>query len=87
MGYKTPTLFTEQTETIQYRNVAQLSNVKSQKSYGGTADANFRTHIAGNLAFTFNHMFFYTRIDTPLVLENYATSKYRFVNASKPVRI
>jgi iron complex outermembrane receptor protein/outer membrane receptor for ferrienterochelin and colicins len=34
MGYKTPTLFTEETETIQYRNVLQLNNVKSEKSYG-----------------------------------------------------
>ncbi|HEX8676033.1 MAG TPA: TonB-dependent receptor, partial [Segetibacter sp.] len=33
MGYKTPTLFTEQTERIQYQNVAQLNNVKSEKSY------------------------------------------------------
>ena len=86
MGYKTPTLFTEETETIQYQNVAQLNNVKSEKSYGGTADVNFRTAITDALAFTFNHMFFYTWINTPLVLENYATSNYRFVNASKPVQ-
>ncbi|HEX8460644.1 MAG TPA: TonB-dependent receptor, partial [Segetibacter sp.] len=43
LGYKTPTIFTEETETIQYQNVAQLSNVQSEKSYGGTADINFRT--------------------------------------------
>ena len=86
MGYKTPTLFTEETETIQYRNVDQLNNVKSEKSYGGTADVNFRTNITGDLAFTFNHMFFYTWIDKPLVLENYSTSYYRFVNETKPVQ-
>ena len=44
MGYKTPTLFTEETETIQYRDVDQLNNVKSEKSYGGTADVNFKTN-------------------------------------------
>lgn len=86
MGYKTPTLFTEETETIQYRNVAQLSGVKSEKSYGGTADVNFRTNISDNLAFSFNHMFFYTWINQPLVLETYAPGNYRFVNASKPVQ-
>ncbi len=86
MGYKTPTLFTEETETIQYQNVDQLNNVKSEKSYGGTADVNFRTNITDDLAFTFNHMFFYTWINTPLVLENYATNNYRFVNASEPVQ-
>src|SRR5688572_32495905 len=43
MGYKTPTLFTEETETIQYKGVAPLQGVRSEKSYGGTADVNFRT--------------------------------------------
>jgi outer membrane receptor for ferrienterochelin and colicins len=85
-GYKTPTLFTEETETIQYRNVEQLNNVKSEKSYGGTADVNFRTSIGSDLTLTFNHMFFYTWINNPLVLENYAINNYRFFNATNPVR-
>lgn len=86
MGYKTPTLFTEEAETIQYRGVDQLSNVKSEKSYGGTADVNFRTNISHDLAFTFNQMLFYTWINSPLVLENYATDHYRFFNAANPVQ-
>jgi iron complex outermembrane receptor protein/outer membrane receptor for ferrienterochelin and colicins len=86
MGYKTPTLFTEETETIQYRNVEQLNNVKSERSYGGTADVNFRTNISNDLAFTFNHMFFYTWIDAPLILDNYTNNAYRFINASGPVQ-
>jgi len=85
IGYKTPTLFTEETETMQYRNVRQLNNVKSEKSYGGTADINFRTNIGNNLLFTFNHMFFYTLIDNPLVLEGDTTIGYKFINASKPI--
>ena len=86
IGYKTPTLFTEQTETIQYRNVAPLVNVKAEKSYGGTADLNFRTAIGDNLSFSANQLFFYTWINSPLVLENYALNNYRFVNAAEPVR-
>ena len=85
MGYKTPTLFTEETETIQYQNVAQLNNVKSEKSYGGTADVNFRTNISDNLTFSLNHMFFYTMIDNPLVLEDNVFGTHSFVNAAKPV--
>jgi len=85
MGYKTPTLFTEETETIQYRNVRQLNNVRSEKSYGGTADINFRTNSGNNLVFTFNHMFFYTMIDNPLILEGDTTNGYRFINALKPI--
>ena len=84
IGYKTPTLFTEQTETIQYRNVAQLQQVASEKSYGGTADVSFRTGGSGGFSFTLNHMFFYTRIRKPLVLTG-DTAHYQFVNAAKPI--
>ncbi|MDB5198812.1 MAG: TonB-dependent receptor [Chitinophagaceae bacterium] len=86
MGYKTPTLFTEETETIHYRNVVRLNNVKSETSYGGTADVNFRTNISDDFAFSLNHMLFYTWINNPLVLENFSTTNYRFVNANKPVQ-
>lgn len=85
LGYKTPTLFTEETEAIQYRNVMQLQNVKSERSYGGTADVNYRTNIGKDLSFTFNHMLFYTWISQPLVLETFAAGTYGFVNADKPV--
>ncbi len=86
MGYKTPTLFTEETETIQYQNVIQLSNVKSERSYGATADVNFRTNISQNLVLSFNHMFFYTWINDPLVLEDDLIGNHKFVNATRPVQ-
>jgi outer membrane receptor for ferrienterochelin and colicins len=86
IGYETPTLFTEETETIQYQNVEQLNNVKSEKSYGGRADVNFRTNISDDLDLSFNQVFFYTWIDNPLVLENFATNNPRFVNAGKQVQ-
>ena len=85
LGYKTPTLFTEVTETIQYQNVAQLNNVKSERSIGGTADVNYRTKIGEDLSFSFNHMFFYTRIKSPLVLQTNATGMHMFINATQPV--
>jgi iron complex outermembrane receptor protein/outer membrane receptor for ferrienterochelin and colicins len=85
MGYKTPTLFTEETETIQYRNIDQLNNVKSEKSYGGTADLNFKTNLADDLVFSLNHMIFYTTIVKPIVLENSLGGNFRFANATEPV--
>jgi iron complex outermembrane receptor protein/outer membrane receptor for ferrienterochelin and colicins len=85
MGYKAPTLFTEETETIQYRDVSQLNEVRSEKSYGGTADVNFTANSTGPLAFTLNHMFFYTRIDKPLVLRTSASGLRNFSNATQPV--
>lgn len=86
LGYKVPTLFTEQTETIQYQNVSQLTDVKSERSYGGTADINIKTKISHDLDFSFNNMFFYTWIDRPLVLQGGGFPDYSFVNAAKPVQ-
>lgn len=85
IGYKAPTLFTEETETIQYRNLQQLSGVQSEKSYGGTVDLNYRKTF-GELGFSFNHMFFFTKITTPLVLTSLPTIGFFFENHSQPVR-
>lgn len=86
IGYKTPTLFTEETESMQYQNVYLLNQVHCEKSYGGTADVNFRTNISPDLNLSFNHMFFYTWIRHPLVLEQDFANNYRFVNADQPVQ-
>ncbi|MEO7984486.1 MAG: TonB-dependent receptor, partial [Bacteroidota bacterium] len=84
IGYKLPTLFTERSEAIQYQGLAQLQDAGSERSYGGTADINYKTKIGGELDFSFNNMFFYTLIDNPLVLTTNGTS-FRFINYFKPV--
>lgn len=86
LGYKLPTLFTEQTETIQYQGVQQLNNVQSEKSYGGTADLNYKTKIGDDFDLSFNQLFFYTWINRPLVLQASGLSSYSFANANKPVQ-
>ncbi|MES1216493.1 MAG: TonB-dependent receptor [Bacteroidota bacterium] len=86
MGYKLPTLFTERTETIQYQNVEQLDNVRSERSYGGTADLNYKTKIGDDFDFAFNHMFFYSWIERPLVLQDDGSGNFSFANASQPVQ-
>ena len=85
MGYKTPTVFTEQTESIQYRNVLPINNISSEKSYGGTADLNYKTPITDNLYFTINQMFFYTLIDNATVLQADTSGNFFFANADKSV--
>lgn len=84
MGYKTPTLFTQQTESIQYQGIAQLNNIRAEKSYGATADVTFRTDIGSHLLFSFNHLVFFTAISRPLVLTPLAGG-FRFINAAQPV--
>ena len=85
LGYKTPTIFTEQTETFQYQNVLSLNNVSSEKSYGGTADINLKTSIGNDFVFSVNQMFFFTQISNATVLQQVNFTNYFFSNTNKPV--
>lgn len=85
LGYKTPTVFTEETESLQYQNLQALNNVEAERSVGGTADINFKTKIAGGLSVSINQMFFYTGISKPLVLSMDGSGNYSFSNASRSV--
>lgn len=84
LGYKIPTIFTEQTEQNQYQNLLPLDNVVAERSLGATADINYKTLVFEDLLFSINQMFFITQINKPLVLENDGTNSY-FVNASESV--
>jgi len=71
LGYKAPTVFTEDAERIQFRNVAPLdvANTKAERSYGANYDVNYRTSLfEGAVGFSINQMFFYTRINNPILL-------------------
>jgi len=85
LGYKIPTIFTEQTESIQYQQVQPLNNVTTEKSIGGTADINYTTKLADDISFSFNQMFFYTGITKPLILQTDVSGNNFFINANKPI--
>ena len=85
LGYKIPTIFTEQTEAMQYKYVKELKNVTAEKSIGGTADVNYKTSITNDFIFSINQLFFATQINKPLVLNYDAfTNTYSFSNQLKP---
>lgn len=85
LGYKMPTIFTEQTESLQYKNILALNGVKAEKSAGVTADINYKTVIGQELVFSINQLFYYTQINAPLVLTKSLAGDYSFANAAKPV--
>jgi len=85
LGYKMPTIFTEQTERLQYQDMLPLNNVVAERSAGGTADINYKTKIGGHLLFSINQLFFYTSINKPLVLQTDLFGNNSFANASKPI--
>ncbi|MRX38357.1 TonB-dependent receptor plug domain-containing protein [Flavobacterium sp. LC2016-23] len=82
-GYKTPTIFTEESERIQYQNVLPIDDKtnKLEKSYGANADINYRIRIGEEWSFSINQLFFYTYLDNPLLLEKPSTNLYQFVNS------
>ncbi|RAV29150.1 TonB-dependent receptor [Sinomicrobium soli] len=80
LGYKTPTIFTEDTERLQFRNVLppDVSDSKAERSTGINLDVNYRWPIAGNFSLSTNALLFYTRINDPLMLTPGDDRSYRF---------
>lgn len=83
-GYKTPTIFTEETERIQFQSVLPISPDanKLEKSYGANFDMNYRTSLFGKVNVSINQLFFYTRINDPLLMENAPGNLYQLINAA-----
>jgi len=81
-GYKTPTIFTEEAERRQFKDILpiDLINSRNERSKGVNWDINYKTSL-GDLGISFNQLFFYTKLDHPLVLNNTAPNKLEFKNA------
>lgn len=79
-GYKTPTVFTEDAERIQFRNVLPIdvSNTKAEQSLGGNFDINYKTMLSENMFFSLNALLFYTQVKNPIVLVPTGTDFYEF---------
>jgi outer membrane receptor for ferrienterochelin and colicins len=71
LGYKAPTVFTEDAERIQFRNVLpiDIGNTTAERSYGVSYDINYRAGLFDDrVSFSINQLFFYTRVDNPILL-------------------
>ena len=87
LGYKTPSIFTEEAETLLFQNVLSIGNrLKAERSRGGTFDVNYRNTIGEKFSYSLNQMFFYTEIDNPLVLLGFSNGTFGFSNADQSVK-
>ena len=70
IGYKTPTVFSEEAERLQFRNISAISpsELQAEESIGGNFDVNYRWPITDKLLLSLNTLFFYSKIKNPLVL-------------------
>jgi iron complex outermembrane receptor protein len=82
-GYKTPTIFTEDAERMQFRDLLpiEVNSTKNERSVGGNWDINYRTSI-GALGISLNHLFFYTKLRRPLVLVTADDGTMALINSS-----
>lgn len=87
LGYKAPSVFTEDAETLLFQNVLPIGDrLKAERSRGGTFDVNYKNTIGDGISYSLNQMFFYTEIESPLLLVPGDDGFYRFRNADRPVR-
>lgn len=80
LGYKTPTVFTEDAERIQFRNVLPIdvSKTEAEQSIGGNFDINYSTRFSDKMSFSINTLLFYTQINNPLILTQTTENLYEF---------
>ncbi|MCH5310539.1 MAG: TonB-dependent receptor plug domain-containing protein [Prevotella sp.] len=72
LGYKAPTIFTEESERIAYQWVLPIDKDfnKLERSWGANWDINFVTGLFDdNVSLGINHMFFYTRLNNTLLMK------------------
>ena len=83
MGYKNPTLFTEEAERMQFQHILPMNEntTVNECSSGDSLDVNYRTKI-GDAGISFNQLFFYTWLNKPLVLTATGANSYQFINAN-----
>lgn len=70
LGYKTPTVFSEDAEKIQFQNILPIpaGSLDSERSSGANFDVNYKIPIGEEVTLNANALFFYTHIQDPLLL-------------------
>ena len=85
LGYKLPTIFSEDAEEKAFQNILPLdfTKINPEKSSGLNADLNYKTSLFDKVFISINQMFFYTVIQKPLILNQVAaTNNFEFLNAN-----
>ncbi|MDB5156218.1 MAG: TonB-dependent receptor plug [Mucilaginibacter sp.] len=72
LGYKMPTLFNDESEQDGYQQIQPLNigNTQAEQSYGLNGDLNYRSALGDEAVININQLFFSTRVDRPLILQN-----------------
>lgn len=79
-GYKTPTVFIEEAERLQFRNVLPINTSKTdlERSVGVNFDTNYKWVPLSGMTMSINTLFFFTKINDPLILSTNGNGLYSF---------
>ena len=74
LGYKAPTIFTEEAERrfFQFINLRSIRSDQTESSIGFNWDINYRTELGDETTLSINQLFFYTQLNRLTVLNTYA---------------
>ncbi len=72
LGYKMPTIFNDESERngYQYIEPLKIGNTEAEQSYGLNGDLNYRFSLGEEAIVSINQLFFSTRVNKPLILNN-----------------
>lgn len=80
LGYKTPSVFVEDAERLQFRNILPIDirEVDLERSLGGNVDMNYKWVPLPGMTMSINTLLFYTRINDPMLLVPERNGFFRF---------
>jgi outer membrane receptor for ferrienterochelin and colicins len=86
LGYKLPTIFTEEAERLSFKGIQPLGpEVKAETSEGINFDLDYQTALGSKATFSLNQLFYYTRLHNSLMLRKGNGSSWFYENARSPV--
>jgi iron complex outermembrane receptor protein len=88
LGYKLPTIFTEDAEQLYFRGIEPVSvnDLAAETSMGGNWDINYKTAFSDKMTFSINQLFYITQLKEALVLREEESSAISyFENADGPI--
>ena len=84
MGYKVPTVFTNDVDERELQNHNLAAGILTERSIGANWDINYKQKING-WQLTVNQMFYVTQINRPVIEDPNGGVNYNYINASKPL--
>ena len=87
LGYKIPDMFTEEAESINFKNVQPIDKdlLEAERSIGVNLDFNYQTQLFDAIDLSMNQLFYVSSIDNALLLNSDDNGNNVFQNAPEDI--